>query len=66
MGTKSQLPKEVRDQIIQLRGEGLSLAKIAKQLTDAAIPTALGGNWHGSTIKRVLNSPQTKAYVASA
>jgi DNA invertase Pin-like site-specific DNA recombinase len=66
MGTKSQLPKEVRDQIVQLRGEGLSLAKIAKQLTDAAIPTALGGNWHGSTIKRVLNSPQTKAYVASA
>ena len=66
MGTKSQLPNEVRDQIIQLRGEGLSLAKIAKHLTDAAIPTALGGNWHGSTIKRVLNSPLTKGYIASA
>jgi len=65
-GVKSQLPNEVREQIIKLRGEGLSLAKIAEHLTEAAIPTVLGGNWYGATIKRVLNSPLTKATIASA
>jgi DNA invertase Pin-like site-specific DNA recombinase len=66
MGTKSQLPNEVREKIIKLRGEGLSLAKIAEHLTAAAVPTVLGGNWYGATISRVLNSPLTKANLASA
>ena len=63
-GIKSQLPSEVRNQIVKLRGEGLSLAKIAECLTEAAIPTVSGGQWHPSTVERVLKSPLTKAQAA--
>jgi DNA invertase Pin-like site-specific DNA recombinase len=61
MGATSKLPKEVREKVINLRASGLSLAKIAHELTQAAIPTVLGGSWYPSTINRILNSPQTKA-----
>lgn len=61
MGATSQLPKEVREQVINLRAAGLSLAKIAHALTEAATPTVAGGSWYPSTISRILNSPLTKA-----
>jgi DNA invertase Pin-like site-specific DNA recombinase len=61
MGSTSKLPKEVREKVINLRATGLSLAKIAHQLTEAAIPTVSGGSWYPSTISRILNSPLTKA-----
>jgi len=61
MGATSKLPKEVREKVINLRATGLSLAKIAHALTEAAIPTVSGGSWYPSTINRILNSPLTKA-----
>jgi DNA invertase Pin-like site-specific DNA recombinase len=64
LGVKSQLPNAVREQIVKLRAEGYSLAKIANHLTEAATPTVLGGHWHPSTVKRVLNSPLTKTLSA--
>lgn len=64
LGTKSKLPSSVRNQIVKLRGEGLSLAKIARHLTEAAIPTVTGAEWYPSTVDRVLSSPLTKAQAA--
>lgn len=64
LGTKSKLPNSVRNQIVKLRGEGLSLAKIARHLTEAAIPTVTGAEWYPSTVDRVLSSPLTKAQAA--
>lgn len=61
MGATSKLPKEVREKVISLRATGLSLAKIAHELTQLSIPTVLGGSWYPSTINRILNSPLTKA-----
>jgi DNA invertase Pin-like site-specific DNA recombinase len=60
-GSVSQLPTETRKKIVQLRAKGHSLGKIAAQLTASGVPTVSGGAWYGSTVSRVLNSPQTKA-----
>jgi DNA invertase Pin-like site-specific DNA recombinase len=60
-GSVSQLPAETRKKIVQLRAKGHSLGKIAAQLTASGVPTVSGGAWYGSTVSRVLNSPQTKA-----
>lgn len=67
-GLISPLPTAVRKKIIKLRTKGFSLREICNALTEAAIPTALGGLWYPGTIKRVLDSPLTKASgkVASA
>lgn len=42
--------------ILDLRAEGLSMAKIADELNDRGVPTAHGGaRWYVNTIKRVLD-----------
>jgi hypothetical protein len=38
----------------RLRGEGLSLAGIAKALEDAGFRPRRGARWHPTTVKRVL------------
>lgn len=60
-GLISPLPAKTRNRIIKLRNAGKSLWEICNILTEAAIPTALGGQWYPGTIRRVLNSPLTKA-----
>jgi site-specific DNA recombinase len=65
-GLISPLPKPVRNKIIKLRAKGLSLREICNTLTDLAIPTVLGGQWYPGTIKRVLDSPLTKAQAHTA
>lgn len=59
-GFKSSLPEETRQLILQLRAEGNSLVAIAEELTARGVPTVSGGAWYGSTIQRVLNSPQSR------
>jgi hypothetical protein len=38
----------------------LSYHEIARQLNASQIPTALGGEWHGSTIRKTLNHLKAK------
>ena len=65
-GNKSKLPEKTRALIMHLRAQGISLAKIAAQLASQGVPTVAGGEWHSSTIQRIINSPQSAQLSASA
>jgi len=65
-GNKSKLPEKTRALIMHLRAQGVSLAKIAAQLASQGVPTVSGGEWHSSTIQRIINSPQSAQLSASA
>lgn len=65
MGVASPLPAETRKLVIALRSQGLGYRKIAEHLTTEGIPTVQGGQWHRSTIQRILESPKTKALMAA-
>jgi hypothetical protein len=41
--------------ITELRDKGVSYHETARQLNAQEIPTALGGAWHGSTIRKTLS-----------
>ena len=58
MGRTAVLPVETMLYIHQLKneGKGLSLRKVADQLTAEGITTATGKKWHASTVKAVLDS----------
>ena len=42
--------------IIKLRKQGLSMAKIAAELTKQKVPTKTGGGWYASTISYILKN----------
>lgn len=54
LGTPSNFPAEVQQQILDLHAEGYSASKIAAALTAADVPTARGGTWHHSVIAAFL------------
>lgn len=55
LGRPRTLDDKVVARIVKMRGDGLSLAAIAKKLTDDAVPTAQGGaRWYPSTVNHVL------------
>jgi DNA invertase Pin-like site-specific DNA recombinase len=56
MGRKAELPLKTALYVHELKGEGLSLRKIADRLTAEGWTTASGGKWHASTVKAVLES----------
>lgn len=56
MGRAATLPIETMLYIHRLKGEGLSLRKVADRLTAEGIQTATGRTWHASTVKTVLES----------
>ena len=55
LGPKSKVSDEALKIITELRDSGVSYHEIARQLNAQEIPTALGGQWHGSTIRKTLN-----------
>jgi DNA invertase Pin-like site-specific DNA recombinase len=54
LGRPEALPTAVRDRIHELRQRGNSLSAIVRALTEDCAPTAHGGRWHATTIRRVL------------
>jgi DNA invertase Pin-like site-specific DNA recombinase len=57
----------VRELVRELRGEGLSLRKIAAELNAQQVPTVRGGvTWHVSTVNSVLGyaEPRRRARAA--
>lgn len=57
LGRPIALPHDVRAEVADLRGKGLSLRAIADRLASEGIPTAHGGaKWHASTVQAVLRS----------
>jgi len=60
LGPKSKISEDTLTIIKDLRSSGVSYHEIALQLNDKNIPTALGGKWHGSTIRKTLNHLKIK------
>lgn len=54
LGRPVELPDATRQRVADLRASGLSYRKVADQLTADGVPTARGGDWHGSTVRGVL------------
>lgn len=55
LGREVEIPPEVESQVREMWERGYSLAKIAARLTEQGVPTARGGQWQGSTIRRVID-----------
>ena len=55
LGRPRTLDDKIVARIVTMRENGLSLAAIAKKLTDDGVPTAQGGaRWYPSTVNHVL------------
>jgi len=61
MGRPSTLPASTLERIRTLRAGGASLAATARTLTAENAPTATGGGWYPSTIRRVESSAAYRA-----
>jgi DNA invertase Pin-like site-specific DNA recombinase len=55
LGPKSKISEDTLKIITEQRDKGVSYHEIARHLNAQNIPTALGGSWHGSTIRKTLN-----------
>lgn len=53
LGRKPGVDRETYRLIRILRESGMSWARIAQRLTDEQIPTAQGGQWHASTVRKL-------------
>lgn len=56
LGRPVEQNDDVRQRIATEQAEGRSLRSIANTLNADEVPTARGGRWHASTIRRVLDS----------
>lgn len=56
MGRPVQLSAEARQRVAELHASGLSLRAVAAQLATEGVPTATGGQWYASTVRRVLGT----------
>lgn len=66
LGRPVVLPQQVRERVAELRSQGLSLRGVAAQLTTEGVPTATGGDWHASTVRKVLGSLELDAQSTAA
>jgi DNA invertase Pin-like site-specific DNA recombinase len=55
LGPKTKVSQETLERIRTEREKGMSYHAIAAALNADNVPTALGGEWHGSTIRKTLN-----------
>ena len=57
LGRPVELETKVRDRIVRMRDQGMTLRAIADELTDEGVATAQGGRrWYHSTVSKVLRS----------
>ena len=66
LGRPVTLHAEVRQQLLELRQQGMTLAAIADRLNAEQVPTARGGRWYPSTVLGVLRSLKLDAEAAAA
>ncbi len=53
VGRPRTLPANVRQRIRRLHRSGRSYAEIARRLNEEGVPTAHGGRWHASTVRKI-------------
>jgi predicted nicotinamide N-methyase len=56
LGRPQTLPESVRARIVSEFAAGESLSGIARALAADNVPTAQGGQWHASTIRKILRT----------
>ena len=57
VGRKRALSEETAARIFRMKDDGMTVAAIARTLTEEEVPTATGKTkWHSSTVNRVLQS----------
>ena len=56
LGPKTKISDETIELMVSLRESGVSYGKIANTLSSKNIPTALGGQWRASTVRKILES----------
>ena len=61
LGRPVTMTPETRKRVVDLRGQGLSMAATAAALTQEGVSTVRGGRWHASTILRVEQTIQLDA-----
>lgn len=66
LGGPITTPAAVRARIVALGAAGHSHAAIARALNDESVPTASGGTWHRSGVRRVLGSHALDLAAAAA
>lgn len=66
LGRPITLDDDVRVRITRERAEGRTMQSIADGLTADGVPTARGGRWYPSTIRRVLESVALDEELATA
>ena len=55
-GDEGLIPTDIESQIVQLYDDKrLSMQRVADRLNEDSAPTAKGGRWYASTIKRVID-----------
>ena len=65
LGRPRTMPRHVTERVLELRAQGLSLARIADALTAETLPTERGGQrWWASTVQGVLDSAKLDGWVA--
>lgn len=55
IGRPRTLPAKVRNRIRRLHRAGNSYSEIARTLNTEAVPTAHGGRWHASTVRKITS-----------
>lgn len=66
LGRPASLPSDVVRRVVDLRADGLSLAKIAEVFNAEQVPTAQGGShWYPSTVRGVLNGQDAAILTSS-
>lgn len=65
LGQQTAYPDALLERIHGMHGDGLSLRRIAEQLTAEGIATAKGGQWHASSVRSVLRSERMAALTAT-
>jgi len=56
LGPKTKVPESILAMILDWRENKVSYHEIARRLNADKIPTTLGGEWHGSTIRKLVLS----------
>jgi DNA invertase Pin-like site-specific DNA recombinase len=64
LGAPVAIGGDAQAMILDMRRQGLSMAKIADRLNADRVPTARGGAWHASTVRVVLQRADRQAVAA--
>jgi DNA invertase Pin-like site-specific DNA recombinase len=67
VGRQSSLTPRVRERIVSMRAEGMSLNRIAQRLNEEGVPTSFGGStWRHTAVHAVLATAERHQAISAA